>query len=140
MSVHAAGVLQSVDGFLERLSQPLAKALDLPHLSPNFPMLTYSALGFTVIHVGIAPLLSRWLAPESYGKLKGRRARNNWCVSSHCVRLIHGRSSGLSSLFLYSLYLNLDSVPQEHTHSVARTRTRYHRPCSMRVQPAQPRR
>ena len=78
MSVHEAGVVHSINAFLERLSEPLARVFDLPHLPANFPLLAYSALGFTVIHVGVAPLLSRWLAPESYGKLKGRRARNNW--------------------------------------------------------------
>lgn len=78
MSVHEAGAVGAVNGFLERLSLPLAKALGLPHLTSNFPLLAYSALGFTAIHVGIAPLMSRWLAPESYAKLKGRRARNNW--------------------------------------------------------------
>ena len=65
---------------LERLSEPLARALDIPHLPPNFPLLAYSALGFTAVHVALAPLLSRGLAPASYGRLKGRRARNNWCV------------------------------------------------------------
>ena len=72
--------LRALNAYLEALAAPLAKALDLPHLAPNFPLLTYSALGFTAIHVGIAPVLSKWLAPESYAKLKGRRARNNWCV------------------------------------------------------------
>lgn len=80
MAAHIEGVLYDVNSFLQKLSQPLAKALDLLHLPPNFPLLAYSALGFTVIHVGVAPLLSQWLAPESYGKLKNRRARNNWCV------------------------------------------------------------
>ncbi|KIP08903.1 hypothetical protein PHLGIDRAFT_68644 [Phlebiopsis gigantea 11061_1 CR5-6] len=87
MSVHQAGAVQAVNGFLERLALPLAKALDIPHFTPNFPLLAYSALGFTVIHVGIAPLLSRWLAPESYGKLKGRRARNNWNI--HVVSFVN---------------------------------------------------
>ena len=71
-------VLHSLDAFLESLSKPLANALNLPHLPARFPILAYSALGFTAIHVGIAPLLSRWIAPVSYGRLQGPRARNNW--------------------------------------------------------------
>ncbi|EKM55071.1 uncharacterized protein PHACADRAFT_255411 [Phanerochaete carnosa HHB-10118-sp] len=88
-SAHAAAgaALAGVDAFLQRLALPLARALDLPHLPPNFPLVAYSALGFTAIHVGVAPLLSRWLAPESYGKLKNRRARNNWNI--HVVSLVH---------------------------------------------------
>ncbi|GJF00569.1 TLC domain-containing protein [Phanerochaete sordida] len=76
-----------VDALLQRLAQPLARGLDLPHLPPHFPLVAYSALGFTAVHVALAPLLSRWLAPESYGKLKGRRARNNWNI--HIVSLVH---------------------------------------------------
>lgn len=87
MSVHTMGVVHSVNSFLERISYPLAKAFDLPHLTDNLPLLAYSALGFTAIHVGVAPLLSRWLAPQSYGRLKGRRARNNWNI--HIVSLVN---------------------------------------------------
>lgn len=79
--------LGGADALLRRLVQPLARALDLPHLPANFPLIAYSALGFTAIHIGGAPLVSRWLAPESYGKLKNRRARNNWNI--HIVSLVH---------------------------------------------------
>ena len=73
-----ASVLHAINSALAALCTPVANALDLPHLRENFPLLAWSALAFTVIHVGIAPLLSRWVAPVSYGKLKGHRARNNW--------------------------------------------------------------
>ncbi|PSS31045.1 hypothetical protein PHLCEN_2v2377 [Hermanssonia centrifuga] len=71
-------VLHSVNEFLQNLSTPFVKTLDLPHLRTHFPLLVYSALGFTVTHVVVAPLLSKWIAPVSYGQLKGRKARNNW--------------------------------------------------------------
>ncbi len=79
---------RALDAFLEALVAPLAKKLELTHFTTNFPLLAYAALGFTVIHVGIAPVLSKWLAPESYAKLKGRRARNNWCVPTLASSLL----------------------------------------------------
>ena len=71
-------ILHEINRAFTALSQPLAHALDLSHLPANFPLLAWSALGFTVIHVGIAPWASRRWAGASYGKLNGPRARNNW--------------------------------------------------------------
>lgn len=63
---------------LSKAITPFAHLLGLERLPQNFPSIAYSALGFTFIHLVAAPLLSRLVAPVSYAKLQGRRARNNW--------------------------------------------------------------
>ncbi|KAF7793250.1 hypothetical protein EIP86_004360 [Pleurotus ostreatoroseus] len=102
--------LRALNAYLEALAAPLAKALDLPHLAPNFPLLTYSALGFTAIHVGIAPMLSKWLAPESYAKLKGRRARNNWNI--HIVSIVNA----VAVIVLACRALNQPALAEDKVH------------------------
>ena len=90
-----ASVLHAINSALAALCMPFARLFDLPHLRTSFPLLAWSALGFTFIHVVLSPLLSKWLAPESYGKLKGHRARNNWCVACRArtiMRLLCGVS------------------------------------------------
>ena len=74
----SSGIVKRMDDLLVALVEPLARELGLAHLPGRFPLLAYSALGFTFVHVVLAPLLSRWLAPVSYAKLKGRKGRNNW--------------------------------------------------------------
>ena len=81
-----ASVLHAINSALAALSMPFARLFDLPHLRAYFPLLAWSALGFTAIHVLLSPLLSRWVAPVSYAKLKGHRARNNWCVACRIAR------------------------------------------------------
>ncbi|KAI0705937.1 DUF887-domain-containing protein [Cytidiella melzeri] len=72
---------------LSKLVTPMASLLGLEHLPQNFPNIAYSALGFTFVHIIAAPVLSRWIAPVSYAKLQGPRAKNNWEI--HVVSLVH---------------------------------------------------
>ncbi|KAF8921023.1 TLC domain-containing protein [Mucidula mucida] len=62
------------------------EAAGLTRLTPHLPALLYSAAFFTFIHLVIAPVVSLWLFPETYGKMS-RRARNNWCI--HVVSQAH---------------------------------------------------
>ncbi|RXW19629.1 hypothetical protein EST38_g6214 [Candolleomyces aberdarensis] len=62
--------------FLDRF---LAEILGLSKLPPYLPTLYLSLAGFTFVHLVLAPWLSAKLAPDAWGALRGKRARNNWC-------------------------------------------------------------
>ncbi|KAI0819028.1 DUF887-domain-containing protein [Irpex lacteus] len=79
--------MNALNSFLSKAVAPIAMPLGLEHLPRNFPWIAYSALGFTFVHLVVAPYGSRWIAPVSYGKLQGKRARNNWDI--HVVSLVH---------------------------------------------------
>lgn len=70
--------LHGLDAFLHKVATPIAKWFGLPHLIDHFPLVVYSALAFTLLHLVIAPGLSKILTPETYAKQRGRKARNNW--------------------------------------------------------------
>ena len=70
--------LHRPDSFLHEFGIRVAKWLGLPHLADHFSTLVYSALGFTVLHLVVAPGLSKVFASETYAKQRGRKARNNW--------------------------------------------------------------
>ncbi|PIL24463.1 hypothetical protein GSI_14217 [Ganoderma sinense ZZ0214-1] len=72
---------------LTALAQPIARFLHLPHLPDHFPTLVYACLLFTALHLVISPFLSARIFPESYGKLRTRRAVNNWNIQ--VVSLLH---------------------------------------------------
>ncbi|OBZ75274.1 putative TLC domain-containing protein C17A2.02c [Grifola frondosa] len=72
---------------LEELARPLAYELNLPHLPPYFPTLVYAFASFLAIHLVISPTLSARYFPQSYGRLKSRRAVNNWNIQ--VVSLFH---------------------------------------------------
>lgn len=112
-------VLHGLDNFLQKLVEPLARALELPHLPANFPLLAYSALGFTFVHVVVAPILSGIVAPKSYGALKGRRARNNWC-----------------GVAILAVVISLNSGAQEHPYRVIRQCCSGSRACCACAAPA----
>lgn len=63
--------------YIRELAVPAGDALKLTKLAPFADIVILSFAFFTLTHLVFAPLLSRILAPESFGKL-GRRARNNW--------------------------------------------------------------
>ena len=69
--------------FLSRVAQPFARLFNLPHLPDHFPTLFYAFLVFTALHLFISPFLSARIFPISYGKLRNKRAVNQWCVASH---------------------------------------------------------
>ena len=69
--------------FLSRVAQPFADLFHLPHLPDHFPTLFYAFLAFTTLHLFISPFLSARIFPISYGKLRSKRAVNQWSVSSH---------------------------------------------------------
>ncbi|KAI0341629.1 DUF887-domain-containing protein [Trametopsis cervina] len=83
----AGAAIHALNSFLSRLAGPVARPLGLEQLPKNFPWIAYSALGFTLVHVVLAPAVSQWVAPVSYAKLQGRRAKNNWDI--HVVSLVH---------------------------------------------------
>ncbi|KAH6918382.1 TLC domain-containing protein [Coprinopsis sp. MPI-PUGE-AT-0042] len=70
--------------FLERF---LVDTLGLTHLPPHLPVFYVSLLGFTLVHLVLAPLLSAKFAPQSWQALKGRKARNSWSI--HVVSQVH---------------------------------------------------
>ncbi|KAI0374660.1 DUF887-domain-containing protein [Pilatotrama ljubarskyi] len=72
---------------LRAIAQPLARLLRLPHLPDHFPLLVYAFLLFTSVHLLISPVLSARLFPVSYGKLRSRRAINQWNIQ--VVSLLH---------------------------------------------------
>ena len=87
-SVSSSAMTLPFDSVLRAAAQPIARLLSLPHLPDHFPTLVYACLLFTVVHLVISPFLSARLLPESYGKLRTRRAVNNWYVThpSHHTR------------------------------------------------------
>ena len=64
--------------FLRRVAQPFAHLFNLPHLPDHFPTLFYAFLTFTALHLFISPFLSARIFPISYGKLRSKRAINQW--------------------------------------------------------------
>jgi len=75
-----ATLIHQTNAFLREIAQPIADTLDLPHLPPHFPAFVYSFLLWNVLHLVVSPAVSAWLCPEAYGKLKTRRAINNWNI------------------------------------------------------------
>lgn len=63
--------------FLERF---LVETLGLTQLPPYLSIFYASLLGFTLVHLVLAPVLSAKFAPQSWQALKGRKARNSWYV------------------------------------------------------------
>ncbi|TBU46447.1 TLC domain-containing protein [Dichomitus squalens] len=72
---------------LQAAAQPIANLFNLPHLPDYFPTLFYAFLAFTAIHLVISPFLSARIFPQSYGKLRSRRAVNQWNIQ--VVSLFH---------------------------------------------------
>lgn len=70
--------------FLERF---LVDTLGLVHLPDYLPIFYLSLVGFTLVHLVLAPVLSAKLAAPSWHALKGRKARNNWSI--HVVSQVH---------------------------------------------------
>ncbi|TRM62524.1 TLC domain-containing protein [Schizophyllum amplum] len=62
-------------------------SLRLTRLPRFLPLIAASFFFFTLIHVLVAPLGSRLLAPRTYDGLRGRRGRNAWNV--HIVSMVH---------------------------------------------------
>ncbi|CDO77932.1 hypothetical protein BN946_scf184679.g11 [Trametes cinnabarina] len=75
------------DAPLRAFAQPIARLLNLPHLPDHFPLLVYSFILFTSVHLVISPFLSARVFPISYGKLRSRRAVNQWNIQ--VVSLLH---------------------------------------------------
>lgn len=63
---------------LRAIAQPMARLLNLPHLPDHFPLLVYAFILFTSVHLVISPYLSARIFPVSYGKLRSKRAINQW--------------------------------------------------------------
>ncbi|THH10847.1 hypothetical protein EW145_g1041 [Phellinidium pouzarii] len=82
-----ADAVDAVHVLLGDLSQPLARSLGLSKLPEHAHVLVVSALSFWIIHIIIAPTLSKVLFPGSYGRLKTPRDRNNWNI--RIVSLLH---------------------------------------------------
>ncbi|KAI0332566.1 DUF887-domain-containing protein [Cubamyces sp. BRFM 1775] len=72
---------------LRALAQPMANLLNLPHLPDHFPLLVYAFILFTSVHLVISPYLSARIFPISYGKLRSKRAINQWNIQ--VVSLFH---------------------------------------------------
>ncbi|KAF6763948.1 TLC domain-containing protein [Ephemerocybe angulata] len=70
--------------FIDRF---LSETLGLTKIPDYLPTLYLSFLGFTLVHLVLAPWLSAKIAPQSWGALKGRKARNNWSI--HVVSQVH---------------------------------------------------
>ena len=73
--------LERLKHFLQDASIPIADKFGLAKLPENAHFIVASALFFWAVHLIFAPIVSRVLAPVSYGKLRSRNARNNWYVS-----------------------------------------------------------
>ncbi|KAI1791666.1 DUF887-domain-containing protein [Ganoderma leucocontextum] len=86
-SVSSSAMAFPFDSTLRAAAQPIARLFSLPHLPDHFPTLVYACLLFTAIHLVISPFLSTRIFPESYGKLRTRRAVNNWNIQ--VVSLFH---------------------------------------------------
>ncbi|KAI0658851.1 DUF887-domain-containing protein [Cubamyces menziesii] len=72
---------------LRAIAQPMARLLNLPHLPDHFPLLVYAFILFTSVHLVISPYLSARIFPVSYGKLRSKRAINQWNIQ--VVSLFH---------------------------------------------------
>ena len=59
----------------------LAEKLGLTKLPEYLPTVVSSFLVFTFLHRVVAPIVSRIVAPVSYGAIKTARTRNTWCVA-----------------------------------------------------------
>ncbi|KIY65278.1 DUF887-domain-containing protein [Cylindrobasidium torrendii FP15055 ss-10] len=70
---------------METLSNA-ALAVGLARLPPYLPVFVNSFAAFTALHLVAAPLGSRLLFPDVYGKMS-KRQRNNWCI--HVVSMAH---------------------------------------------------
>jgi hypothetical protein len=79
----------------------LAETLGLTKLPPYLPTLYLSLAGFTLVHLVLAPWLSAKIAPEAWGALKGKRARNNWCVAT-CGLSATSAEADLTLVALYA--------------------------------------
>ncbi|KAI8982862.1 DUF887-domain-containing protein [Trametes punicea] len=75
------------DAPLRAFAQPIARLFNLPHLPVHFPLLVYSFTFFTLVHRVVSPYLSARIFPLSYGKLRSRRAVNQWNIQF--VSLFH---------------------------------------------------
>ncbi|KAF8637325.1 hypothetical protein AX17_002827 [Amanita inopinata Kibby_2008] len=65
----------------------IVEILGLSKLPPHLPALAISFFLFLFIHQVVSPILSRRVAPISYGAIKSRKARNTWAI--HVVSQCH---------------------------------------------------
>ena len=72
-------LLDQARSYIQHASEPLAEVLGIEKLSENAPNIVASALFFWAVQYIGAPILSNLLVPKSYGRLRGKRAKNNWC-------------------------------------------------------------
>ncbi|KAI0636424.1 DUF887-domain-containing protein [Trametes polyzona] len=86
-SFSLSGMTLPTDAPLRAIAEPIARLLSLPHLVDHFPLLVYSFCLFTAVHLVISPFLSARIFPVSYGKLRSRRAVNQWNIQ--VVSLFH---------------------------------------------------
>ncbi|KAF8623458.1 hypothetical protein AX15_006242 [Amanita polypyramis BW_CC] len=75
---------------LDTIDQFTAEKLGLSKLPENLPTAVISCLVFTFIHRVVAPFVSKFVAPVSYGALKSKKARNTWGIhfTSQCHVLV----------------------------------------------------
>ncbi|OSD08343.1 DUF887-domain-containing protein [Trametes coccinea BRFM310] len=85
--VQSVAMALPTDAPLRAIAQPIARLLNLPHLPDHFPLLVYAFALFTSVHLVISPYLSARIAPISYGKLRSKRAINQWNIQ--VVSLFH---------------------------------------------------
>jgi hypothetical protein len=70
-------------------SVSLARLLNLKKFPDNASTIVVSFMFFTGVHLVVAPLLSSWLFPASFGQMK-RRQKNQWCnpySQARCIEL-----------------------------------------------------
>lgn len=65
---------------VQELLRPVASSLGLTELAEHGPLLLASALLFWAVQMVVSPVVSPVLFPKSYGRLRTKRDRNNWCV------------------------------------------------------------
>lgn len=75
-----ATLQERANAFLREISIPIARRFNLKYLPDHFHTVVYAALAYTILHLVIAPSLSQLIVPDVYKGLKGRKARNRWCV------------------------------------------------------------
>ena len=73
-----ASFREQSDAFIREFSIPIAQKTGLTHLPDYAPTIAYSTLGYTILHLVLAPAFSKAVFPVTYKSLKGRKGRNNW--------------------------------------------------------------
>ncbi|KAG6889816.1 hypothetical protein C0995_014293 [Termitomyces sp. Mi166 len=86
----------------------ITTTLGLTKLPPFLPTFFYSFVGFSVVHLLVAPWVSRKWFPEAYGS-KNKRAQNTWSI--HIVSQAH-------ALLIVTLTLwALSAEPASHSRA-----------------------